>query len=76
MAQAAAAAAMPPAIPDDPEQDFVHVLQHIIGLDTVAKRERVTVQAGVTTVENLLDVETDGLMECLTANTSIMAKQN
>lgn len=64
----------PQGMPDDQPGAFTYVLEHIIGLDTVAKRERVTINAGVTTAEDLLYVEMDSLIDCLTNNTTIIAK--
>jgi hypothetical protein len=63
-----------PDIPEDDQGAFVWVLEHVIGLDTDAKRQRVTVNAGCTTAEDLLMVETDSLVDCLTNNTSILSK--
>jgi hypothetical protein len=73
MAVPAAAALIPP-IPDDPQGAFAHVLEHVIGLDTQAKRDRVTMNAGVTTAFDLLLIDMEGLVEGLTANTSGLAK--
>jgi Reverse transcriptase (RNA-dependent DNA polymerase) len=65
---------MIPPIPNDPAGAFMHVLQHIIGLDTPAKRDRVTINAGITEAEGLLYVEMDSLINSLTPQTSIIAK--
>jgi hypothetical protein len=73
MAEPAAAAVVPP-IPDDPQGAFEYVLEHIIGFDTQAKRDQVTVNAGVTTAFDLLLVDMDDLTDGLTANTSGLAK--
>jgi hypothetical protein len=61
-------------MPDDQPGAFLYVLEHIIGLDTPAKRDRVTVNAGITTAEDLLYVEMDSMIECSTNNTTIIAK--
>lgn len=53
---------------------FNGVLEHIIGLDTQAKRNTVTAGAGVTVVEDLLEVDMESLLDCLTANTTVIAK--
>jgi hypothetical protein len=63
-----------PPLPNDPEAAFNHVLEHIIGLDTVAKRERVIVNGGVRTINNILYIKIDSLIECLTNNTSVLSK--
>jgi hypothetical protein len=63
-----------PPIPEDQPGALLHVLEHIIGLDTPAKRDRVTINAGVTSAEDLLYVELESLIDCLTATTSILAK--
>ena len=63
-----------PPIPADSILAFAWVLQYVIGLDTQAKRDRVTVRAGVTQADDLLLVDTDSLLDCLTENTSVMAK--
>jgi Reverse transcriptase (RNA-dependent DNA polymerase) len=63
-----------PPIPPEPDAAFQHVLQYIIGLNTPPKRDRVTQRGGVTVVEDLLLVDMDSLLECLTENTSVMAK--
>jgi hypothetical protein len=61
-----------PAVPVDPEDAFLHILEHFIGLDTVAKRERVTVTAGVRTIDDIMYVKIDRLIGILTANTSVI----
>jgi hypothetical protein len=66
--------AIPPPLPEDPEAAFSHVLEHIIGLNTAAKRERVIVNGGVRTINDILYVKIDSLIECLTQNTSILLK--
>lgn len=63
-----------PPIPNDPVDAFTHVLRYIVGLDTPAKRDRVTRNGGVTKVDELLLVDMESLLECLTDNTSVMAK--
>jgi hypothetical protein len=74
-------AAVPPAqvpptppIPEDPEAAFTHVLEHIIGLDTAAERERVTINGGVRTINDIIYIEIDSLIECLTQNTSVLSR--
>jgi hypothetical protein len=69
-----AAAAVSPVVPDDPDGAFTYVLQHVVGLDTQAKRDRVTINAGVTNVMALLLIDTEGLVEGLTATTTGLAK--
>jgi hypothetical protein len=54
--------AIVPLLPGNPQGDFEHVLEFIIGLDTQAKRDRFLVNAGCTTVEDLIYVETDSLV--------------
>jgi hypothetical protein len=71
---AVVAAALIPPIPDEPEAAFLHVLEHVIGLDTAAKRDRVTQNGGVRMIEDLLFVEIDLVIDGLTANTSALAK--
>jgi hypothetical protein len=66
--------AVVPLIPGNPQGDFEHVLEFIIGLDTQAKRDCVTVTAGCVTVEDLLYVEMENLLECLELDTPIIAK--
>ena len=70
-----AAAHIPiPAIPDDPQEAFVHVLEHVIGLDTQAKRDRIT-NTGILTAEDLMLIDMTGLIECVSINTiSIMVR--
>ena len=63
-----------PPVPVHPTDAFAHVLEHIIGLDTQTKRDRVLVPGGVTTVDDLLLVDMDSLLDCLTDATSVMAK--
>jgi hypothetical protein len=66
--------ALVPPIPVDPQGVFLHVLEHVIGLDTQAKRDGVTVNAGCMTTDDLMYVETDSLMDCLNPTTTIVAK--
>jgi hypothetical protein len=63
-----------PLLPEDPEEAFNHVLEHVVGLDTAVKRERVTINGGVRTIDDILYVEIDSLLECLTQNTSVLAR--
>jgi hypothetical protein len=63
-----------PPIPLDPDLAFSHVLQYIIGLDTQAKRDRISLRGGVTIINDLLLVDMESLLDCLTDNTSVMAK--
>ena len=66
---------LPPIPPDATASDaFLHVLQYIIGLNTPAKRDHVTRNGGVTTIDDLLMVDMESLLDCLSDNTSIMAK--
>jgi hypothetical protein len=59
-----------------PENDpaFLAVLQDIVGLDTQPKRDRVTKHGGVKSADDLLLVDMDSLLACLTQGTSVMAK--
>jgi hypothetical protein len=63
-----------PHILVDPTDLFAHVIEHIIRLDTQVKRDRVIVCGSVTTVDGLLLVDMDRLLDCLTDATSVMAK--
>jgi Reverse transcriptase (RNA-dependent DNA polymerase) len=63
-----------PPIPHDDEPAFAWVLEHVIGLDTVLKRNRVLVTADVKTAQQLLTVPIDDLIELLTDNTSLRSK--
>ena len=63
-----------PMIPQDPAAAFEWVLTHVIGLDTAQKRSRITVLGAVTTIDNLLLVNIDRLLECLTDNTTVMSQ--
>jgi hypothetical protein len=63
-----------PPIPVDPQGAFVYVLEHVIGLDTQAKRDCVTHVAGCIIAEDLMRVETDSLINCLDPTTSIISK--
>jgi hypothetical protein len=63
-----------PPIPVHPTDAFAQVLEHIIGLDTQTKRDRVIVCGGVTTVDDLLLIDMDSLLDYLTNATSAMAK--
>ena len=63
-----------PIIPIDPEGAFTHVLEHVIGLDTQAKRDRIT-NTGIRTAEDLMLIDMEGLMDCISVNTiSIMVR--
>jgi hypothetical protein len=63
-----------PLIPADPQGAFLHVLEHIIGLNTQAKWDCVTITDGCLTADDLMYVETDSLIACLDQATSIIAK--
>jgi hypothetical protein len=63
-----------PPIPLDPVGAFAHVLEHVIGLDTQAKRDSVTITAGCQTADDLMYVQTESLINCLDPATSIIAK--
>ena len=63
-----------PMIPQDPTGAFEWVLTHVIGLDTAQKRARITGLGGVTTIDDLLLVNIDRLLECLTDNTTVMSQ--
>jgi hypothetical protein len=73
MAQQPPAAVIPP-IPADDFAAFEHVLEHVIGLDTQAKRDRVLINIGVQNAYQLLLMDMDGLIEGLTVNTSGLSK--
>jgi hypothetical protein len=47
MAQPTAAAVVPPVPRNEPDAAFKHVLEHVIRLDTQAKRDRTLVNVGV-----------------------------
>jgi hypothetical protein len=63
-----------PPLPGNPQGDFEHVLEFIIGLNTQAKRDHILQNAGCTVVDDLLYVETDSLLSCLEADTPIISK--
>jgi hypothetical protein len=63
-----------PPIPADPQGAFLHVLEHIVGMDTQVKRDSVTVTAGCVKADDLMYVETESLINCLDPATSIIAK--
>jgi hypothetical protein len=65
-----------PPMPPDPVAAFDHVLCYIIGLDTQRKRDAVTgtVGGGVTTIDDLLLVDIESLISCLTEDTSLMVR--
>lgn len=60
-----------PPIPNNPAGAFLHVLEHVIGLDTQPKRDKVTLTAGVTEAEGLLYVETDSLLDYFLRRTQL-----
>ena len=63
-----------PPPPADPVLAFAYVLEHIIGLDTPQKRNAVVILGGVTRATDLRLVDTESLLDALTANTSVMSK--
>jgi hypothetical protein len=66
--------ALIPPILADPQNAFIWVLTHIIGLETPAKRDRVTVRGGVTNAIDLIMIDMEQLLDQLTDNTTVMAK--
>jgi hypothetical protein len=65
-----------PPVPEDPKDALLNVLTHVIGLDTVAKRERITASggAGVTSAIDVLLIYSKGLTERRSPATSGLAK--
>ena len=66
-------AAIPP-FPGDPILDFAHSLEHVILLTTPQMRNTITVNAGITTVDDLLLLDEESLINTCTAATSAMSK--
>ena len=56
--------------PGDPVGDFQHILEHIVGLTTSNQRDRVTINAGVQTVDDLLFIDQESLLSVLPTNTN------
>mmetsp|Transcript_59563 Transcript_59563/g.145981 ORF Transcript_59563/g.145981 Transcript_59563/m.145981 type:complete len:100 (-) Transcript_59563:71-370(-) len=64
----AAANVIPNVMPDQtvhPRKAFLWMLEFRCGLDTEAKRNRITMTAGVSTVEDLLYIEEEMLLDSL-----------
>jgi predicted methyltransferase MtxX (methanogen marker protein 4) len=74
MAAQPAATALPAQIGDDMDEAFEYVSEHVIGLDTQAKRDRILINAGVRNAYNLLLIDIEGLTDNLTATTSGLVK--
>jgi hypothetical protein len=66
--------APPPPIPHDPPGAFQWVLTHIIGFNTQEQRGRIITRGGVTTIMDLIMIDMDQLLGCLTTNTTVMSK--
>ena len=63
-----------PAYPGGVEDNFIHNLEHIIGLDTAAQRAKITVNAGIVTIHDLLWIDEDAIIDSFTNTTSAMCK--
>ena len=60
--------------PGNSAGDLLHILEHIVGLSTIAQRERITLTASVTTAEDILLLDEASLLGTLTTATSVMAR--
>ena len=65
-----------PPMPLDSVAAFDHVLCYIVGLDTQQKRDCVTVRGGVTTIDDILLVDIEGLLDCLPKEVSITVRSH
>ena len=73
-ANAEIAAVGMPAYPGGVAANFTHNLEHVIGLQQVQQRNRITINAGILEVGDLLLVDEDTIIGTLTPNTSAMCK--
>ena len=67
-ANAEMAAAGLPVYPGGEAANFKHNLEHIIGISQANQRSRITSNAGITQVEDMLLVDEDTIMETINYN--------
>ena len=68
-----ATAGIPP-YPGGAGANFQHNLQYIIGLPTLIQIQRITINGGITKIEDLLLVDEEAIINSFTNNTSAMCK--